>query len=163
LNWQWIFREKFYIYEKASSMIRFTKQQLVNSVLAESSDLNAYLNAGGLPANERESMDNEFYREWADPVYDDLQYQIDWIKSAPIQNVMKWAFDNDLSVDQMKWLEHYRGQLSLEKVKLNLAQNYGTTHLNTRLYQMMKERHLNSEDSLLKFSNEVFLDSLPHL
>lgn len=144
-------------------MIRFTKQHLVNSVLTEASDLNAYLNAGGLPANERASMDNEFYADSVAPVYEDLASHIEWIKQAPIQNVMKWSFDNDLSVDQMKWLEHYRGQLTLEKVKLNLAQNYGTTHLNTQVYRMMKERHLNSDDSLLRFSNQLFLDSLPKL
>lgn len=144
-------------------MIRFTKQQLVNSVLAESSNLDDYLNAGGLSAGEQKSMDNEFYAEWAAPVYDDLQSQIEWTQTAPIQNVMKWAFDNDLSTGQMKWLEQYRGQLTLEKVKLNLAHNYGTTHLNTHLYQMMQERHLNSNDSLLRFTNQVFVDSLPQL
>jgi hypothetical protein len=127
-----------------------TKRTLIESVQGQTVD--DYLQHG-IP--DTESMDAEFYGDQTMTVWVDIQNIITHYIKANNEKRNKWAFDNDLNADQMRFLEHHPDNITVAMVK----QHY----TDKQVYDMIKSYKLKTPQELVNLASYLLAESIPKL
>ena len=129
----------------------FTKRELLEGV---SRTVDDYVNRGGLPLADEMEMDKEFYGDAAQTVWVDAQNIINhYIRTDNSQVRNRWMFDNDLNATQMKWMEQYWDNFTIQTVRKRFSDK--------QVYGMIVANKLRTDDEYLQLANFLVTECIP--